>query len=864
MKKLKFLLLSLSIGSQTTAQLTSRVAIDLKDDKIDLATYSSKVRQCCQEGTNHAVDYGACYNLRKVNQRAFPVVHQSCEVARNECCNRQLSSDECNRGITNARYLHSCNIYDIKSLSMNKKYQSASCEDGVTRTCCNCCWIGMKVFHELEQERLRNVDTAKTSRNSFCESMSDFFKDSCKTAFTKCCKSGPKSQGSWRYQDINALAPFEELKMMPCKQGFKRNKNTGQCEDINECAFNPCDPGYACINLVGGWTCQRVITCGTGYYLAGNNTCIDIDECAQGQASCPKGTRCVNKQGTYKCQPIQCRTGHRGDAAGNCKDIDECAENTHGCPTDSKCENQDGGFTCRCNKGYRFDPRRNTCEDIDECRERSHNCPSATHGCRNKPGTFVCLKRRMRCRQGMKPDKYNRRCVDINECLNPALNTCDIKTEKCMNIVGSYTCEKYMVCQPGTYLNSIDNVCLDIDECRRRRHNCSRGQRCVNTFGSFTCVTDGCSPGFKHANTTENNFNCVDIDECSESIVNPCGVQANGQPLGKCRNTRGSYTCYCKQGYQFDSIESTCTDIDECRGREHNTCDHECVNSEGSYSCTCPAGYKLDDRTKGKCLDVNECWNDYQPTDICSTTEQVFADTSLSNVCFNTLGSHFCQPSKCPDGYELSHLKTGIQCTRTCTYYGTVTEAQPENTCTNLASIHISIKSIPSIPTFEKYANMTQNRYKYGVLTFNAPNNYNSITITKWQAIDTENDKIDKMMSEFHAAAIKIDASNFDSMLEEESQTQPLTYEQEIALANQKIEFDATSIQSRKTFKLTNKGRQGSYSGIFLQKPIAGPVRYLTKIMSTTSNKIYYKGNYLTVAENYVRYILIDISENEF
>ena len=260
----------------------------------------------------------------------------------------------------------------------------------------------MKVNHEMQQELLMDVELYK-DKEDYCNLMGEYFLDHCKMSFLDCCKKGPQSQSTtWRYGDINAIASQETLRRMRCRTGYKRDPNTASCEDLNECAFTPCDPGHACINTIGSYRCQRVTTCGTGYFLNKTNHCVDIDECSQVSTFCPANTKCINKPGTYKCEPVQCKKGYATDAAGNCKDIDECEKGTHECPEDSQCENQAGGFTCRCKKGFRYNTRLNVCKDIDECRERLHDCDRSTHICRNRKGTFVCMKKKLRCRTGLR------------------------------------------------------------------------------------------------------------------------------------------------------------------------------------------------------------------------------------------------------------------------------------------------------------------------------------------------------------------------------------------------------------------------------------------------------------------------------
>ncbi len=63
----------------------------------------------------------------------------------------------------------------------------------------------------------------------------------------------------------------------------------------------------------------------------------------------------------------------------------------------------------------------------------------------------------------------------------------------------------------------------------------------------------------------------------------------------QCNNTRGSFACVCKPGFNTSS-GSSCTDINECAVRTLNTCNANavCTNNEGSFTCRCQAGFSGD------------------------------------------------------------------------------------------------------------------------------------------------------------------------------------------------------------------------------------------------------------------------------
>ncbi|MBN3292203.1 LTBP1 protein, partial [Polypterus senegalus] len=316
--------------------------------------------------------------------------------------------------------------------------------------------------------------------------------------------------------------------------------------------------------------------------------------------------------------------------------------------------------------------------------------------CPPKPANAVIENGHVKCPKGYKR-MNSTHCQDINECLMPGicknsecLNTRDTFKEICpaghgytysrseiqllMRQVEEEELEKSSVHQGNTDESSrrvekehegviekatpqspvqlypdssvVDKASInvatqitEIDRCSAHPHICGPGT-CVTVQNGYTCY---CHNGYQ-MNTLQTH--CVDINECEKS---PC------EGKGKCVNTAGSYTCYCHSGYiqVITQKRRSCQDEDEClidKICENGTC----VNLEGSYFCSCNLGYVAAQDDKS-CHDINEC---------------TLPDICAGGVCTNSEGSFSC--FKCRKGFRLSEDKQRCE---------DVNECEDGNTC---------------------------------------------------------------------------------------------------------------------------------------------------------------------------------------
>jgi hypothetical protein len=135
-----------------------------------------------------------------------------------------------------------------------------------------------------------------------------------------------------------------------CAEGFEGDPNdqTDGCEDIDECADDPCDQDVSeCLNTEGSYLCA----CDQGYELE-EGDCVNIDECERGLDNCDPDAICTDQTPGFDCE---CKSGFSGTGLV-CADIDECEEGTHDCNQDYvECVNTRGSYRCQCQEGFTGD-----------------------------------------------------------------------------------------------------------------------------------------------------------------------------------------------------------------------------------------------------------------------------------------------------------------------------------------------------------------------------------------------------------------------------------------------------------------------------------------------------------------------------
>ncbi|XP_069315317.1 nephronectin isoform X4 [Eulemur rufifrons] len=206
------------------------------------------------------------------------------------------------------------------------------------------------------------------------------------------CKCHPGYAGKTCSQDQRSYpAPLPQGSERPLFQPPDHQPTSLPARDLNECGLKPRPCKHRCMNTLGSYkcyclsghvllpdgSCSGALTCSMancqygcdvvkgqvrchcpspGLQLAPDGrTCVDVDECATGRASCPRSRQCVNTFGSYICK---CGKGFDLMYIGGkyqCHDVDECSLGRHQCSGFARCHNVLGSYKCRCKDGYHGD-----------------------------------------------------------------------------------------------------------------------------------------------------------------------------------------------------------------------------------------------------------------------------------------------------------------------------------------------------------------------------------------------------------------------------------------------------------------------------------------------------------------------------
>ncbi|KAL0994072.1 hypothetical protein UPYG_G00117430 [Umbra pygmaea] len=433
-----------------------------------------------------------------------------------------------------------------------------ACKDGFILSEDNHSCREVEVYVEDRKECYKNLDDTV-----FCDSVlaTNVTKQEC------CCSLGVGWGDHCEIYPCPVDRSSEFHSMCPAGRGFYlelrvTGYNLPVYRDIDECVLfssEICKEGR-CMNTQPGHECY----CQQGFdYDSVLLDCIDVNECHD-ESLCTNG-QCRNTRGSFYCScsfPWIPDASRKKCVIPTVTGVDECQDLLN-CKN-GQCVDTPNSYYCICLPPWILATDRNSCvtpeeqADINECQDPSY-CKNGR--CVNTPGSFHCictqpltfsaaLKQCGVCFLQVDEDQicshakkdlvvtYSECCCHYGRGWGPECRTCPQRNSVTFNRL----CEMHLETESdgeGDFLAAFANYNPEGDSSEEDSDECSCANgHCVRSYLGTICE---CNAGFRldHSRTR-----CIDIDECTEP-----GVRVNPCKNARCRNTIGSFKCYCKNGF---------------------------------------------------------------------------------------------------------------------------------------------------------------------------------------------------------------------------------------------------------------------------------------------------------------------------
>ncbi|XP_072481778.1 latent-transforming growth factor beta-binding protein 2 isoform X3 [Notamacropus eugenii] len=395
------------------------------------------------------------------------------------------------------------------------------------------------------------------------------------------------------------------------------------------CYSGPSNPS-ACTSILGRNTTREECCCTQGASWGDSCDPCPLPGTVEFSEICPSGKGYIPVEGTWMFGQT------------TYTDADECTMFGSELCHNGQCINTVPGYICLCNPGYRYDASLMVCEDHNECQDTA--CENGE--CVNTDGSFHCF-----CSPPLVLDHSQRHCVNSTSSMD--LPDHDIHTDICWKKVTNYVCSQPFrgrrttytecCCQDGEAWSQQCALCPPRNSevfaqlCNVARIEAEReaglhprpgyeygpGPDDLHyglygpegaPFYNYLTPEEGASesPFLNPANRPVPNFPAPEpplqpsevqphfvgnhpgnYDSFEGLQAEECGI-LNGCENGRCVRVDEGYTCDCFEGFQLNTAQMACVDVNECEDMPGPTalCEHgHCENTEGSYYCQCSLGY---------------------------------------------------------------------------------------------------------------------------------------------------------------------------------------------------------------------------------------------------------------------------------
>ncbi|KAK9873892.1 hypothetical protein WA026_002245 [Henosepilachna vigintioctopunctata] len=279
--------------------------------------------------------------------------------------------------------------------------------------------------------------------------------------------------------------------------------------------------------------------------------CITDDLCIEKEKRCDGMFDCKDLSDEKDCDLILCK-----DSMFYKCNNGRCISKSFVCDGEDDCKDYSDEENCT---NWKFTHNSNqTCEE-DEWKCSDNLCILKDWVCNGNPDCLDGSDETIGCTKSLHCDGFK---CENNHCV-PTEWRCDGSND-CIDNSDEQDCENYIKPNDCTWEN--------------RKFLCSNNHTCIDIHH----VCDG-------------EFHCPDRSDESALCKAPASLCSKQNCSHNCLQLPTGPKCYCPDGYKTIN-EKECEDINECE--IHGICDQKCRNSPGSYECFCDHKYILQEDKK--------------------------------------------------------------------------------------------------------------------------------------------------------------------------------------------------------------------------------------------------------------------------
>uniref|UniRef100_G3UFY6 EGF-like domain-containing protein n=1 Tax=Loxodonta africana TaxID=9785 RepID=G3UFY6_LOXAF len=204
-----------------------------------------------------------------------------------------------------------------------------------------------------------------------------------------------------------------------------------------------------------------------------------------------------------------------------------------------------------------------------------NSCALGNGGCQHDCIQLTVMRHRCQCRPEYQLQEDGKRCVRRSPCAD--------RNGGCMHTCQDRRGLAHCQCHTGYRLAEDRKACEEILFCTGKPM--APSPLFYHSLFSGKSLSSPSLTGFCLTNARKGHLKGIEME-----IVNSCEANNGGCSHG-CSHSSSGPVCTCPPGYELDTDQRTCIDVDDCV--DSPCCQQVCTNTPGGYECGCYAGYRL-------------------------------------------------------------------------------------------------------------------------------------------------------------------------------------------------------------------------------------------------------------------------------